>query len=253
MKKKYQGNARAKWVQLQGLRSEFETLRMKSGETVVEYISRMMAIANKMWIHGDKIEDVAIVEKILRSMLPKFNFVVCSIEESKDIDTLSIDELQSSLQVYEQKLVQQDMEEQALQASTNNQSSTPSRRGRGRGSGFKDHKNQQQQTENQSCSSQGRGKGCGRSHTATHGPRSHDKSNLECYRCHRCGHYKFECQTNLSKNSGERSNFAEKDEKEEELSLLMVCHAKEENKRTCGTWTLVAAITCVEINLHLLN
>ncbi|KAF2282875.1 hypothetical protein GH714_043359 [Hevea brasiliensis] len=100
MKKKYQGNARAKRAQLQTLRCEFETLRMKSGETVSEYFSRTMAI-----------EDVVIVEKILRSMLPKFNFVICSIEESKDLDTLSIDELQNSLLVHEQKIIQQDREE----------------------------------------------------------------------------------------------------------------------------------------------
>ncbi|KAH7546888.1 hypothetical protein FEM48_Zijuj01G0248600 [Ziziphus jujuba var. spinosa] len=77
-----------------------------------------MAIANKMRIHGEKLEDVTIVEKILRSMTVKFNFVVCSIEESKDIDTLSIDELQSSLLVHEQKLSKQDQEEQVLQAET---------------------------------------------------------------------------------------------------------------------------------------
>nr|XP_015900221.1 uncharacterized protein LOC107433446 [Ziziphus jujuba var. spinosa] len=91
---------------------------MKSGESVSEYFSRTMAIANKMRIHGEKLEDVTIVEKILRSMTVKFNFVVCSIEESKDIDTLSIDELQSSLLVHEQKLSKQDQEEQVLQAET---------------------------------------------------------------------------------------------------------------------------------------
>ncbi|XP_010268935.1 PREDICTED: uncharacterized protein LOC104605744 [Nelumbo nucifera] len=106
MKKKYQGSARAKRQQLQALRSEFDTLRMKSGELVTNYFSRTMAIINKMWIHGNKTEDVTIVEKILRSMTPKFNFVVCSIEESHDIDELSIDELQSSLMVYEHKINQ---------------------------------------------------------------------------------------------------------------------------------------------------
>ena len=59
-----------------------------------------MVIMNKMRIHGDKTEDVTIVEKILRSKTPKFNFVVCSIEESHDIDELSIEELQSSLLVH---------------------------------------------------------------------------------------------------------------------------------------------------------
>ena len=58
MKKKYQGTARAKRQQLQALCSEFETLRMKLGESVTDYFSRTMAIVNKMRIHGDKTEDV---------------------------------------------------------------------------------------------------------------------------------------------------------------------------------------------------
>ena len=65
-------------------------------------------------------EDVTIIEKILQQMTPKFNFVVSSIEESKNVDTFSIDELQSSLLVHEQKLIQQEKEEQALKDSTNN-------------------------------------------------------------------------------------------------------------------------------------
>ena len=49
----------------------------------------------------DKIEDVIMVEKVLQSMISKFTFFVCSIEESNDIDSISIDELHSSLLVHE--------------------------------------------------------------------------------------------------------------------------------------------------------
>lgn len=45
-------------------------------------------------------KDVTTVEKILRTLMLEFNYVVCSIEESKDMDNLSLDELQSSLLVY---------------------------------------------------------------------------------------------------------------------------------------------------------
>jgi len=95
-----------------------------------------MEIINKIQIHGDKIEDVKVIEKILRSMTSKFNYVVCSIEESKNLDQLSIDELQGSLLVREHKLIEQDNEVQALKASTNYNATTQNQladRGGGKG------------------------------------------------------------------------------------------------------------------------
>ena len=91
MKRKYEGFVRVKRAQLQALRRDFETLAMKDGESVTNYFARTMEISNKMRFHGEKMTDVIIVEKILRSLTTNFNYVVCSIEESKDIDVLSID------------------------------------------------------------------------------------------------------------------------------------------------------------------
>ena len=77
--------------------------------------------------------------KILRSMIPKFNYVVCSIEESNNLDTMTIDELQSSLLVHEQRMVCHEEEEQALQITHEDRGGRArarargSFRGRGRG------------------------------------------------------------------------------------------------------------------------
>lgn len=73
-----------------------------------------------MRIHNDKIKDITITEKIFRSSILKFNFVVCLIEKYKDIDELYIDELQSSLLIHKQKLNQQDKKEQDLRVSSSN-------------------------------------------------------------------------------------------------------------------------------------
>jgi hypothetical protein len=74
---------------------------MKAGESVNEYFARTLTIANKMKANGENKGDIVVVEKILRSLTHKFDYVVCSIEKSRDIDTLTIDELQSSLFVHE--------------------------------------------------------------------------------------------------------------------------------------------------------
>ncbi|XP_028080935.1 uncharacterized protein LOC114282454 [Camellia sinensis] len=132
LKNKYQGTTRVKHAQLQALRQEFETLHMKGDESVNDYFARTLAIANKMCIHGEKMGDVAVIEQMLRSMTPKFDYVICSTEESNDIDSISIDELQSSLLVHEQRMTKHVMLEQALQVSIHGETSTGRSKGRGK-------------------------------------------------------------------------------------------------------------------------
>ncbi|XP_076893096.1 uncharacterized protein LOC143545022 [Bidens hawaiensis] len=129
MKNKYQGNIRVKKAHLQRLRREFEILEMKESESVTDYFGRVMTTANEMRNFRETITDVMIVEKILRSLTENFNYVVCTIEESKDIDVMYVDELQSSLLVHEQKLVKKPIDEQVLRIEFDSAGG----RGRGRG------------------------------------------------------------------------------------------------------------------------
>ncbi|XP_022958903.1 uncharacterized protein LOC111460051 [Cucurbita moschata] len=103
---------------------------MKVGESVNEYFARTLSIANKMKLNGENKEDVEVVGKILRSMTPKFDYIVCSIEESKGTTILTINELQSSLLVHEQLMSSHVEEDHALNITHGEQS-----RGRGHGRG----------------------------------------------------------------------------------------------------------------------
>ncbi|KAA8521231.1 hypothetical protein F0562_011932 [Nyssa sinensis] len=80
-------------------------LNMKVGESVNEYFARIFAVVNKLIANKGPMDNVAVIEKILRSTTPKFDYVVCSIEESNDLDALTIDELQSRLLGKEDEVV----------------------------------------------------------------------------------------------------------------------------------------------------
>lgn len=56
MKRKYQGSVRVKRAQLQTLRREFELLEMKIGESVNDYFSRVMMVANDMRYVGENMQ-----------------------------------------------------------------------------------------------------------------------------------------------------------------------------------------------------
>lgn len=126
----------------------------------MEYFARTLTIVNKLKALGKNVQETMVMEKVLRSMSKKFNYVVCSIEKANDVTTLSIDELQSSLMVHEQRMEGPKEEEHALKVSN-------AGRSQGSGQGLRG----------------GRGKG----------RKKFNKETLECYHCHKLGHYQSEC------------------------------------------------------------
>jgi len=87
---------------------------MKEGEKLDTYVGRTLGIVNRMKSIGEEIKASMVVSKILISLTPKFNYVVCSIEESNDLSTLSLDELHGSLLVHEQRMQNAQLDEQVL-------------------------------------------------------------------------------------------------------------------------------------------
>ena len=92
-------------VKLQTYRRDFETLSMKSNESVQTSLSRVSSLVNQMKSYGEDISEETVVAKVLRSLTPKFEHIVAAIEEPHDLSDYTFDELMSSLQAHEERLL----------------------------------------------------------------------------------------------------------------------------------------------------
>ena len=90
----YQGLGKVKTSKLQILR-DFESLSTKDSETVDSFYTRVVGLINQLKSHGEAIEDRRVVENILRSLPPRFENLVVTLEEHTYMSTFTIDELQA--------------------------------------------------------------------------------------------------------------------------------------------------------------
>ena len=73
LKTVYEGDVKVKNAKLQTYRSQFESLKMEESEDVATYFLQIDEVSNTMRGLGQKIEDEAIVQKVLRSLPARFN------------------------------------------------------------------------------------------------------------------------------------------------------------------------------------
>ncbi|XP_057999150.1 uncharacterized protein LOC110658061 [Hevea brasiliensis] len=224
---------RLKKVLLQMLRGQFEALRMKDVESISDFCTRVKSIVSPFKRFGEKVEDVRVVEKILRSLTPIFDYVVFAIEESKDLEPMTIEELEVSLQAHEDKMKrrQEAPLERILKTKVSlNDDGSQRGRGRGRGCGHgrgqvpkrrsnQDHANNKYKSQ-QSSRGHGRGRGRGRGNYYRSNERRFEKSNIKCYNCHKYGHYSWECH-GTSNDREEKVNLVDDNQDGEEPSLLL--------------------------------
>ncbi|XP_074328343.1 uncharacterized protein LOC141666248 [Apium graveolens] len=244
LQKSFQGVEKVKKVRLQVLRGEFENIKMKTSENTGEYVTRLKMMTNEKKRNGESLDDVRVMEKLLRSLTRKFDYVVTSIEESKDLSTISIDELVGSLQAHEQRMNQYDDTshlEKALQSKVSiGESSSSSSSGRGRGGfrgGYRGGRGRGRQSFNRSQNTEGyrpSGRGQNFGGRGRGGFQRGDKSQFQCYNCNKFGHFSYECR---SPKVEERSHFAAaKEDKDVGTAMFLTYKGDEESKK--NVWYL---------------
>ena len=70
---------------------------MKAFESIFDYFTRVITVSNQLKRNSENLEDPRIMEKIFRSMDPKFEHIVVTIEETNNLEEMKIEQLQGSL------------------------------------------------------------------------------------------------------------------------------------------------------------
>ncbi|XP_019425143.1 PREDICTED: uncharacterized protein LOC109334027 [Lupinus angustifolius] len=175
-------------------------------------------------------DDTIIVEKVLRSVTPRFDNVVIAIEESGRVENMKVEELQGSLEVHEQRLnerISDKSSHQALQVqttkkgaflirnSTNNQQRYVEQKSNSR----KCYTNKVEQPEQSKRNGYKQFKGL---------KKKFDKKRVRSFNCDKFGYYSNECLT-PSKNQNQRRQDSkahlvkeEIDESDEEVVQFMM-------------------------------
>ena len=89
----YEGTKVVKINKLQQLTIRFESIRMFDDECFDEFYAKLNDIVNSAYNLGKIYDQPKIVRKILRSLIEDFRTKMTIITESKDVDSILVDEL----------------------------------------------------------------------------------------------------------------------------------------------------------------
>ena len=84
-------------MQVLNLKRDFESLTMQEDETITKYSDRIALIVNKIRLLGEEFPDARIVEKVLVTLLERFESKISFLEESRDLSQISLVELMNAL------------------------------------------------------------------------------------------------------------------------------------------------------------
>ena len=88
-------------TKLQMLTTQFEELKMSEDNSFDSFYNNLNKVVIGKFNLDEKTEDSKIVRKILQSLPKSFREKVTTIEESKDLDNIKVQELIGSFQTYE--------------------------------------------------------------------------------------------------------------------------------------------------------
>ncbi|CAL9097919.1 unnamed protein product [Musa textilis] len=102
----HEGTSRVKDSKVNILMHDFEVFRMAPSETIDDMFSCFSNVINSLKALGKCFSDFELISKILKSLPKRWDPKVTTIQEAKDLNNLSIEELIGSLMTYEMSLLE---------------------------------------------------------------------------------------------------------------------------------------------------
>ncbi|XP_019431131.1 PREDICTED: uncharacterized protein LOC109338370 [Lupinus angustifolius] len=173
LEKSYEGAAKMKKVKLQTMRRKYKLIQMEENETIADYFTKILTFINQMKSCGEEVKGQSIIEKILRTLTPKYDHVVVAIEESKNLE-----EIFCAL----------DKKKKKVRWNKNEQD-------------FTSQRSNYLQQDHRKCSIKD-----------ITGRRKFDKRKMQCYNCRNYRYYAAECKSKKLMSSKEEEARLVKDE-----------------------------------------
>jgi hypothetical protein len=193
LKARHVREERVKEAWLQTLKTEFDVMEMKNGESIDQYTGRLTGMSVRYSNLGGSLDDQALLKKLFDTVPEQFIHVIAGIEQFYDLKTMAFDEAVGRLKAFEERTRRGSVaaarsEPQAL--LTQGEWEARQKRASGEGSG----KNRSQE-QSGGGRGRGRGRGGGRGGRGGQGDGyvKKDRSHIKCFKCHEYGHFANRC------------------------------------------------------------
>ncbi|KAL8093593.1 hypothetical protein AgCh_035469 [Apium graveolens] len=77
--------------------------KMNDSKTIKEYTGKLLSVANKLRLFDSDFFDSRIIQKIRVTLPERFDATISSLENTKDLSTITLAEINNSLQAQEQR------------------------------------------------------------------------------------------------------------------------------------------------------